>query len=222
MTKIKNLEKDLKNIKITKNASFKEILDYSYYYVYLKKNYKNLDLTDKLKEKIYTFLQNKAVLENQKLDIYMILSEVDKKLDLRFVDYKKINDRHFLLAYTIALYNENKWANRSIILKNIEKLKDLFTKDDKKYSFYYSKDLDKILFYDLLKKLKYKDKKYLDDLYLSFYKVDFFSRNVGFIEKYEYLKIFLENYLLYKKDIEKKKNIFKNEFVYENFVMTHF
>jgi hypothetical protein len=61
----------------------------------------------------------------------MILSEIDEKIDLRFIDNKKVSSRHNLITYTYALFKTGPVINDDLIKININKIKNLLTNNEK-------------------------------------------------------------------------------------------
>jgi hypothetical protein len=114
-----------------KNTQVADFNTSAFIYVTLNKlGIKRYNL-DNLKKNLYYYINDNSISLENRLNVMMILSEIDDKVDLRFIEEKDVTSRHNLITYTYALFKTGPIINDDIIKININKIKNLLNSDKK-------------------------------------------------------------------------------------------
>lgn len=145
--------------------------------------------------KAILYLQNnytKAKDNVQKAEIAWALTQAGKYVNLNFSTVWF--DRHAMIAYTYALYNQNKSVNINAIYNNILKIENMM--NDSSSSYYWNELTDKGLFLQLLIDVRY-DQTIIDNKISELYEYDFESfyystktKNAAFTAFAKYIEAF--------------------------------
>ena len=184
-----NILNDLKEYKINtwlysirKKTNIADFLISAYIYVDLIKNNRKIPELNNLKKNLYYYITDTSNSLQNRLNIMMILSKVDKNIDLRFIDNNDIKNTHDLITYTYSLFNTGPVINDDLIKINISKIKkQIFLWTSKKW--YFSSYTDKLLFLNFLLDYNYYDKNYILKLTDEVNKNDFSKYYISSLDK---------------------------------------
>jgi len=178
---------------IRKKTNIVDFLISAYIYVDLmKNNIKNPKLNN-LKKNLYYYITDRSNSLQNRLNIMMILSNIDKNIDLRFINNNEIKNTHDLIVYTYALFNTWPIINDDLIKINIAKIKNqIFLWTSKKW--YFSSYTDKLLFLNFLLDYHYYDKKYILKLTDEINKKDFSRYYISSLDRYLAISALIKKY----------------------------
>jgi len=166
---------------LRKNTQVADFTVSAFIYTTLKKlDIKKYDL-ENLKKNLYYYINDNSISLENRLNVMMILSEIDDKVDLRFIEEKDVSSRHNLITYTYALFKTGPVINDDLIKININKIKNLLNSDTKN-NWFYSSYTDKLLFLNFLLDYNYYDKNYILSLFDEVYQKDFSKLNTSFLD----------------------------------------
>jgi len=208
--KVDNLVKNFEDYRIDtwmfslrKNTNVADFILTAYIYVTLNKlNSDEYDL-ENTKKNLYYYINDDSISLWNRLTVMMILSEIDPKIDLRFIDHNSVNSKHDLIVYTYALFKTGPVINDDLIKINIAKIKNLLKTESKKSS-YYSNFSDELIFLNFLIDYDYYNKAYLINLFDDIYSFDFDKFYSSFLDKGLSIRALTKKYLSYE-DNDKTK-----------------
>ncbi len=208
--KVDNLVKNFKDYRIDtwmfslrKNTNVADFILTAYIYVALNKLNSNEYDLENTKKNLYYYINDDSISLWNRLTVMMILSEIDPKIDLRFIGHNSVNSKHDLIVYTYALFKTWPVINDDLIKINIAKIKNLLKTESKKSS-YYSNFSDKLIFLNFLVDYDYYNKAYLISLFDDIYSFDFDKFYTSFLDKWLSIRALTKKYLLYE-DNDKTK-----------------
>jgi hypothetical protein len=113
-----------------KNTQVADFIVSAYIYTTFKKISTEKYNLEALKKNLYYYINDESISFDKRLNVMMILSEVDDKVDLRFIEDNKVKSRHNLITYTYALFKTGPIINDDLIKININKIKNLLKNNE--------------------------------------------------------------------------------------------